>query len=315
VKRANVKGCVVFLLGGIGVMSIHPLLRRQTSRTAQANPLTQPIANKENHVDYAGVRFTFDPSLASSVESGTIPAVVEGMPADIVPEHPSFRLVGYPRIQNMRPSDPKIKVFSIAKFREAVSIASKADAKNVVYPLNPPDWTTYFDTEVRVLKALMASKPAQASVGRFLAKARGESGCSAAMPFLPMWKACQAFASHVRYVNFKNGQGVFFLTQWDTETEQISNDGLEYAYQGITNDGRYWVYAEFSVTAPFLPRGDEPEVVAWNEKNYLLSHKSKEYQNYLRPVLTKLEALPANKFQPNLELVEQLIGSLEVQSK
>jgi hypothetical protein len=41
----------------------------------------------------------------------------------------------------------------------------------------------------------------------------------------------------------------------------------------------------------------------------------KEYQNYLRPVLTKLDALPANKFQPNLELLEQLIGSLEVQSK
>ena len=74
-------------------------------------------------------------------------------------------------------------------------------------------------------------------------------------------------------------------------------------------------YAEFSVAAPFLPKGDEPEVVAWNEKNYLLSHKSKEYQNYLRPLLTKLETLPANKFQPKLELLEQLIGSLEVQTK
>jgi hypothetical protein len=108
---------------------------------------------------------------------------------------------------------------------------------------------------------------------------------------------------------------VFFLTQWDTETIQVSNDGLEYAYQGITNDGRYWIYAAFSVAAPFLPKGDEPEIIAWDEKNYLLSHRSKKYQDYLRPVLGKLEALPTNKFQPNLELLEQLMESLEVRIK
>lgn len=130
-----------------------------------------------------------------------------------------------------------------------------------------------------------------------------------------MWEASQAFVGRERYVNFKNGKGVFFLTQWDRETTQLSNDGLEYAFQGITNDGRYWIYGEFSITAPFLPNGEEPEVMAWNEKNYLLPHRSKKYQEYLRPVLAKLEALPANEFQPNLELLEQLIQSLEVKDK
>lgn len=56
-------------------------------------------------------------------------------------------------------------------------------------------------------------------------------------------------------------------------------------------------------------------MVAWNEKNYLLPHRSKEYQNYLGPVFAKLEALPATEFQPNLDLLEQLIGSLDVQVK
>jgi hypothetical protein len=196
-----------------------------------------------------------------------------------------------------------------------MATASKEDAKHVVFPPNPTDWTTYFDEEVRVLRTLLVHKPSEAGIGRFLAQARGEQGCSAAMPFLPMWEACQAFISHVRYVDFKNGKGVFFLTQWDRETTQISNESLEYAYQGITDDGRYWIYAEFSVLAPFLPKGDEPEVVAWAEKNYLLSHNSKEYRNYSRPVLAKLEALPSDKFQPSLGLLEQLIQSLEVNSK
>jgi hypothetical protein len=261
------------------------------------------------------VSFTFDLSLAPDVKTETIPASTDGKPSDIWPEHPGFTLRGSSRSRGQAETDPQIRVFRLAEFRGAVAKASKEYAKSVVYPPNPPDWTSYFDEEVRVLRLLLASQPTQPMVGRFLAKARGESGCSAEMPFLPMWEACQAFAGHVRYVNFKSGKGVFFLTQWDRETSQISNDGLEYAFQGITNDGRYWIYAEFSVAAPFLPKGDEPEVVTWNEKNYLLSHKSKAYQDYLRAVLTRLEALPPNQFQPNLELLEQLIESLDVQSK
>jgi hypothetical protein len=262
-------------------------------------------------VSYGGVSFTYNTSLATRIKSVTIPESNEGKPGDVVPRHPSFTLIGYPALQDSRFGQPEIKVFSIKRFRAAMAIASKEGNSHVVYPTNPPEWTTYFDEEVRVLKALLAAKPAS-NVRELVARSRGEEGCSSAMPFLPMWEACQAFVGRVRFVDFKNGQGVFFLTQWDTETSQISNTSLEYAYQGITNDGRYWIYAEFSVRAPFLPTGVEPEVMAWNEKNYLLSHKSEKYQDYLRPVLAQLEALPADRFQPNLELLERLIASLEV---
>jgi hypothetical protein len=272
------------------------------------------LAAGVNQVDYGGVRFGYDSSLAPSVKSETIPASVEGKPCDLWPEHPAFTFANYPGVSGLPEGFPQLRVFPLAEFRKAFDIAGKENAKHVVYPPNPESWTDYFDTEVRVLKELLAAKP-QASVGRFLARARGEKGCKGAMPFLPMWEACQAFTSHVHYVSFKNGNGVFFLTQWDRETEQISNAGLEYAYQGITNDHRYWVYAQFSVAAPFLHSGTEPDVIAWNEKNYLLSHQSKKYQTYLRPVLAKLEALPANQFRPNLELLDKLIQSLEVTDK
>ena len=265
-------------------------------------------------INYRGVRFSYDSSLAPSVKSETIPASVEGKPCDLWPQHPAFTFADYPSVSGLPEGFPQLRVFPLAEFRKAFDIAGKEYAKTVVYPPNPAPWTDYFNTEVRVLKELLAAKP-KAKVGAFLARARGEKGCRGAMPFLPMWEACQAFTSHVHYAGFKNGNGVFFLTQWDRETEQISNAGLEYAYQGITNDHRYWVYAQFSVSAPFLPSGKEPHVIAWNEKNYLLSHRSKKYQTYLRPVLAKLEALPANQFQPNLELLDKLIQSLEVTDK
>jgi hypothetical protein len=265
-------------------------------------------------INYRGVRFSYDSSLAPSVKTETIPASVEGKPCDLWPEHPAFTFANYPSVSGLPEGFPQLRVFPIVEFRKAFDIAGKENAKSVIYPPNPEPWTNFFDKEVRILKELLTVKP-QANVGRFLARARGEKGCRGAMPFLPMWEACQAFTSHVHYASFKNGSGVFFLTQWDRETEQISNAGLEYAYQGITNDHRYWVYAQFSVSAPFLPSGKEPHVMAWNEKNYLLSHQSKKYQTYLRPVLAKLEALPANQFQPNLELLDKLIQSLEVTDK
>lgn len=128
-----------------------------------------------------------------------------------------------------------------------------------------------------------------------------------------MWEASQAFFARPQYISFKNGRGVFFLTQWNvSDTSQVTNDGLEYAFQGITDDGRYHVYAEFAVTAPFLPNDGDPNVEAWNEKNYLLPQKSRAYQEYLKPIIAKLQEMPSDQFQPNLKLLEQLVASMEV---
>lgn len=315
--KANIIRVVLFVLLGVSSGVVGPTSRTNVSHAQSSSGNSRSRDAGTNTVSYQGVSFTFDHSLASEVRPETIPASTEGKPSDIWPEHPGFKFVGYRRPRAMPPTDPHMRVFSVNKFREAFASASKEYAKSLVNPSpsNPPDWTLDFDKEVRILKTLLVEKPRQAMIGRFLAKARGEQGCRAAMPFLPMWEACQAFVARVRYVNFRNGEGVLFLTQWDTETSRVTNQGLEYAFQGITNDGQHYVYAEFSVSAPFLPRGDEPEINAWNVKNYLLPHKSAQYQKYVRPIVAKLEVLPANQFQPNLRLLEQLIESLEVKDK
>ena len=286
------------------------------NETAPPHTRTEQIAKRSNTVEYQGVSFTFDQVLAREVKSETIPAAIEGKPSDIWPEHPAFTLVGYAPLRRAPPNFPQIRVFEIAKFREAMRHAGTEMGKSMVPPTKE-NWVPWVDDEIRVLRKLIAGKPKQRQVKTMIGRKHTGIGCYGIpqMPFLPMWESCQPFVAHVRYVNFKNGKGIFFLTQWMTETERVTNAGLEYAFQGITNDGRYWVYAEFSASAPFLPQGDEPEVIAWAEKNYLLSYKTRKFQNYLRPVVAKLEALPANKFQPNLELLEQLIASLEIKAK
>jgi hypothetical protein len=272
---------------------------------------TNNTAQSSKDVDYRGVSLQFDQALAREIKAETVPASLSGKPSDLWPEHVAFSLAGYPRPHAL-PDDFQIRVFSIKHFREAVETGYREYAQTAI--VRPGDsWTNDFDEEVRVLKALLAAKPAPTTVQNFLKRTRKKGDFNKGMPFLPMWEAQQAFISNVKYVNFRNGKGVFFLTQWDIETSQIANDGLEYAFQGITADGKYYVYAEFSVSAPKLPSGTEPTVIAWNEKNYLLPRQSKKYQDYVRPVVSQLQALRGDEFKPKLELLEQLISSLNVQ--
>lgn len=157
-KRAILQILFGLLIGGLTVAANCGPSHLQ-STPPQSNSTVEPITKKNNTINYEGISFTFDPSLAPEVKSETIPAVTEGKPCDIVPEHPAFTLVGYPRPSGMRDNDPHIRAFRITAFRQAMSIASKEYAKSVIYPSNPPDWTTYFDEEVRVLKALLAKRP------------------------------------------------------------------------------------------------------------------------------------------------------------
>ncbi len=285
------------------------------SQTIQSNT-TQAPSPKSDSVSYKGISFTFDRSLAQEVKTEIRPEVTDGKPCDIVPEHPAFTLVGYPRSPSMPEDDPQIRILDLAKFRQAMSVASEANRKSVVYPKNPPNWTAYLDEEVRVLRALLDKQPKLHELKSFLTKVRSPESRQFTnfpqMPFLPLWEASQAFVAKPVYLRFKNGRGVFFLTQWNTETSQAVNEGLEYAFQGITDDGKNHVYAEFSVRAPFLPSENDPAVTKWDEKNYLLPQDSKTYQEYIRPIVDRLQATPSEQFQPDLRLLEKLMMSLYV---
>jgi hypothetical protein len=165
--------------------------------SVEARPLNPLRIVRASHM---GVSFTFDSSLASDVKAETIPEMASGKPCDLVPEHPLFKLLGYPH--NDPEAKSTVRVFRLDKFREAFSTASGKYARSLVWPPNPHDWTLDFDKEVHVLKVLLATKPS-VNVGRFLGKARGEKGCGQ-MPFLPMWEACQAFARMVKASSFSH---------------------------------------------------------------------------------------------------------------
>ena len=302
--------CIVVCASGVVVVAaVWRLRHRPDSNETTSRFVVEAPHQKSKAVNYAGVSFTFDATLASEVKSETLPEVVESKWTDIGPEYPVFRFKGYQN-ESAEEGTAEIRVFSISKFRD-VARKSSAWYNSTAYP-GDIDLSKDFDDEVRVLELLLAKQPSPSETGRFLGRARDSIGCGE-MPFLPMWEWCQAFVTRPKYISFKNGRGVFYLAHMDRETSQVTNADLQYVFQGITVDRQHYVSALFPVAASFLPKNSlVPEVEQWNNENYLLSHKSKKYQNYVRPIIRQLNGLPASDFRPRLELIEHVIQSLEV---
>jgi hypothetical protein len=124
------------------------------------------------------------------------------------------------------------------------------------------------------------------------------------MPFLPLFNAMQVMHAQVQYLDFKNGSGVRFLTQFDQAPLPINNYELIYTFQGLTSDGKYYVAAVLPVSQPELPA---------NEKvNDEMAARMSDFPAYLTETVTWLEKQPANSFTPDLAALDGLINSIEV---
>ncbi|MEJ2010890.1 MAG: hypothetical protein P8X64_01550 [Anaerolineales bacterium] len=121
------------------------------------------------------------------------------------------------------------------------------------------------------------------------------------LPFLPLFNAAQVMHAQVQFLDFKNGTGVRYLTQYDQAPLPINNYELIYTFQGLTSDGSYYVAAVLPVTHPDLPSSDavNPDLVD-------------DFQDYLARTVEMLNGQPADSFVPDLNTFDAVIRSMEV---
>lgn len=124
------------------------------------------------------------------------------------------------------------------------------------------------------------------------------------LPFLPLFNAAQVMHAQVQFLDFVNGEGVRFLTQFDQAPLPINNNELFYTFQGLTSDGNYYVSAVLPVTHPELPDGSQ---VSDQQAEVM-----EDFQSYLNETITLLNGQPADSFTPNLSILDAMIQSIEV---
>ena len=132
------------------------------------------------------------------------------------------------------------------------------------------------------------------------------------LPTVPFFNARHIFASGIEVISFQNGSGVRFLTQYAQYAAPVNNHELFYQFQGLTDDGAYYVIAIFPVTAPNLAENsdaaaDQPV----NGSVYPdMSDTNADWEGYYAAVTDLLNATPADNFTPAIGQLDALINSM-----
>ena len=115
-----------------------------------------------------------------------------------------------------------------------------------------------------------------------------------------------------KLISFKNGHGVRYLTQYFISMGPINNRDLFYYYQGITNDGAYFISAIFHINAPFLVADTDANSTTPADGVPFLRDPSQDMQKYVADITQKLNAIAPEKYTVPLTLLDQLIESIQV---
>jgi hypothetical protein len=191
---------------------------------------------------------------------------------EIAPAHLKFKLTGY-QLQD-KFLEPTITVYPADEYAKLDTPAAD---------------------QIKKLKSILAGGP--------LTK---ES-----MPLVPFYNAGPAFASHMQVINFKNGRGVRMVTQYDQYPAPVNNHELFYHFQGLTDDGKYYIVAALPVTASILAENDKPDA-AIPPGGVPLPAGGVGDQAYFDSVTKALDAMYEDSFNPSLFQLDALIQSITV---
>jgi hypothetical protein len=150
----------------------------------------------------------------------------------------------------------------------------------IVYPLAayralfPAGGQVLLDERVAALRRLLAERP--------------EFVDTEEIPVLPDPESAQAFRARIRYLRFDAGAGVAFITRYPASGAAPAGP-LTWTFQGLTDDGRYWVSAFHPVHVPGLPR------------------TGPEYAT-----VRHLDATRPGDFRPSLDTLAAVVGTLRV---
>jgi hypothetical protein len=125
------------------------------------------------------------------------------------------------------------------------------------------------------------------------------------LPFLPLFNAAQVMHAQMKYLDFKNGKGVRFLTQFDQAPLPINNHELFYTFQGLSNDGKYYVAAILPVNLASLPADERV-----NEKD--MDAYMKNFMANLNATVASLNQQTDSAFSPDLGKLDAMMQSIEI---
>jgi hypothetical protein len=223
---------------------------------------------------FNNISITIPPGLGTNAVSQTMPASTDpNAPTwEMAPEHVEVTLTGYPLQGKFQ--QPKIYVYPANEYGQ-VNIGAAQSIE-------------------RVRNALTGAPVSVVN-----------------MPGVPFFNAAQVFAAQIQTLPFQNGSGVRMVTEYAQFPAPINNYELFYHFQGLTNDGRYYLIAILPITAPILAETNQPDA-AVPAGGVPLPAGSAPDEAYYTALTEKLNALPPDSFSPSLTVLDSMIRSIVI---
>ena len=127
---------------------------------------------------------------------------------------------------------------------------------------------------------------------------------SGELPFLPVFNAGQMTQIKPVFLDFQNGSGVRFITQFGQAFWPIYNKGMIYTFQGLTADGAYYISVIMPLSHPDLAQYDNFEPPSDFYDNA---------EQFMQDQTAKLNSQPDESFTPSLADLDAMVRSLKVE--
>jgi hypothetical protein len=134
------------------------------------------------------------------------------------------------------------------------------------------------------------------------------------LPPVPFFNASQVFASNIQLLSFQNGRGVRFLTEYAQYPASANNQDLFYHFQGLSDDGSYYLVAILPISAPVLAEtSDAGAALPSGGVPYPdFADPNADMNAYYASVIDVLNATPAERFTPTISQLDSLIQSMRI---
>jgi len=127
--------------------------------------------------------------------------------------------------------------------------------------------------------------------------------------FLPPENASQVFHAQEKFISFKNGNGIRYITQFDQAPLPINNTSMFYTFQGLTSDSEYYVSVIMPVNVDYLPADDKVNSPTPIDGIPFDWENIENFPVYLNTITDRLNRTD-NVFNPALEVFDRLVDSL-----
>lgn len=255
------------------------------SKMATQTPTPKNENISEKKIDFQGVSFAYNPQIFGEVENEE----KDAQPLEMETDKPDENFPKHIEFYFGKDSSDKnrIAVIPIAEHKKMYALSKQL--------------TESFDENHKNLRKVLADE-------KFRIKTE--------IPFIPFYDAHQTIVAKVKIIPFQNGKSVCFLTQYEQEITLINNKGIDYYCQGITDDEKYYLFAQFPLNISFLPNEEYPkefEGYKLPEKTWNMSKEEEtRYKNYISKLTERINKLSPKEFQPNLNELEKIISSVNI---